>query len=84
MFKAVDVDGNGVLDKTEFIRLAKSDQLRLTRRKVFQHRPNSPQSIKRLFCASLDPSAGETDIRSVLCAWQQMTIIDAADFDVNG
>lgn len=34
MFKAVDADGNGVLDKTEFIKLAKSDQLRLTRRKV--------------------------------------------------
>jgi len=36
MFKAVDMDGNGVLDKTEFIRLAKSDQLRLTRRKASQ------------------------------------------------
>jgi len=34
MFKAVDADGNGVLDKVEFIRLAKSPQLGLTRRKV--------------------------------------------------
>lgn len=32
MFKAADADGNGVLDKVEFIRLVKSTQLGLSRR----------------------------------------------------
>ena len=46
MFKAVDADGNGVLDKTEFIRLAKSDQLRLTRRKaVARKTPTRPSQL---------------------------------------